>query len=70
MVTEESAGAADRMPAAASTSSAHDGPLILLVEDNPVNREVAVGMLESLGMQNQDGRQRLAGDRGDERLDL
>ena len=24
------------------------GPLILLVEDNPVNREVAVGMLESL----------------------
>ena len=25
------------------------GPTILLVEDNPVNREVAVGMLESLG---------------------
>ncbi len=25
------------------------GPKILLVEDNPVNREVAVGMLESLG---------------------
>ena len=25
------------------------GPRILLVEDNPVNREVAVGMLESLG---------------------
>jgi TMAO reductase system sensor TorS len=25
------------------------GPLILLVEDNPVNREVAVGMLENLG---------------------
>ena len=24
-------------------------PKILLVEDNPVNREVAVGMLESLG---------------------
>ena len=24
-------------------------PRILLVEDNPVNREVAVGMLESLG---------------------
>jgi TMAO reductase system sensor TorS len=25
------------------------GPLVLLVEDNPVNREVAVGMLENLG---------------------
>jgi len=29
------------------------GPLILLVEDNPVNREVAVGMLESLGCRTQ-----------------
>jgi two-component system sensor histidine kinase/response regulator len=34
-------------PASASARSA--GPKILLVEDNPVNREVAVGMLESLG---------------------
>jgi len=40
---------------AGSASAAHGpaartvGPNILLVEDNPVNREVAVGMLESLG---------------------
>jgi len=34
-------------PAAAGARAA--GPRILLVEDNPVNREVAVGMLESLG---------------------
>jgi two-component system, sensor histidine kinase and response regulator len=33
-------------PAASGPST---GPRILLVEDNPVNREVAVGMLESLG---------------------
>jgi CheY-like chemotaxis protein len=33
-------------PAASRPST---GPRILLVEDNPVNREVAVGMLESLG---------------------
>jgi CheY-like chemotaxis protein len=30
-----------------------NGPTILLVEDNPVNREVAVGMLESLGCRTQ-----------------
>jgi CheY-like chemotaxis protein len=42
-------------PPAASASAVHVpaartvGPTILLVEDNPVNREVAVGMLESLG---------------------
>jgi two-component system sensor histidine kinase/response regulator len=35
-------------PAPASSQPAV-GPKILLVEDNPVNREVAVGMLESLG---------------------
>jgi signal transduction histidine kinase/DNA-binding response OmpR family regulator/HPt (histidine-containing phosphotransfer) domain-containing protein len=34
-------GSADDLPA--------DAPLILLVEDHPVNREVALGMLESLG---------------------
>src|SRR5271155_3091376 len=33
-------------PAASRPST---GPRILLVEDNPVNREVAIGMLESLG---------------------
>jgi CheY-like chemotaxis protein len=36
-------------PPAASASVRAGGPKILLVEDNPVNREVAVGMLESLG---------------------
>jgi CheY-like chemotaxis protein len=42
-------------PAAGSVSAVQapaarpEGPSILLVEDNPVNREVAVGMLESLG---------------------
>ena len=43
----ETQGAGDRM----STSA----PRILLVEDNPVNREVAVGMLESLGLQHRSG---------------
>jgi CheY-like chemotaxis protein len=33
----------------ASAAARAAGPKILLVEDNPVNREVAVGMLESLG---------------------
>ena len=47
-------GAAAEAPAAGSAAApaqaARDGgPRILLVEDNPVNREVAVGMLESLG---------------------
>ena len=36
------------LPAAAAAARAFV-PKILLVEDNPVNREVAVGMLESLG---------------------
>jgi two-component system sensor histidine kinase/response regulator len=40
------AGAAFAFPAPAARSL---GPKILLVEDNGVNREVAVGMLESLG---------------------
>jgi signal transduction histidine kinase/CheY-like chemotaxis protein/HPt (histidine-containing phosphotransfer) domain-containing protein len=49
-----SAGSAAGSPAAGSpagsTSAARaGGPKILLVEDNPVNREVAVGMLDSLG---------------------
>ena len=37
--------AAVHVPAAARAA----GPTILLVEDNPVNREVALGLLESLG---------------------
>ena len=40
------AGSAPAAPAAAARAA---GPKILLVEDNPVNREVAVGMLDSLG---------------------
>jgi two-component system sensor histidine kinase/response regulator len=35
--------------AQAAPAAREVGPKILLVEDNPVNREVAVGMLESLG---------------------
>jgi len=48
-------GAAMGAPPAGSAPAVHvpaartAGPTILLVEDNPVNREVAVGMLESLG---------------------
>jgi two-component system, sensor histidine kinase and response regulator len=40
------AGSASAVPASAARAL---GPKILVVEDNPVNREVAVGMLESLG---------------------
>ena len=36
-------------PAGPAPAGRAAGPKILLVEDNPVNREVAVGMLESLG---------------------
>jgi two-component system, sensor histidine kinase len=36
-------------PASAVPSAPPAGPKILLVEDNPVNREVAAGMLQSLG---------------------
>jgi two-component system sensor histidine kinase/response regulator len=44
-------GAAMEPPPAGSAPAASPavGPKILLVEDNPVNREVAAGMLESLG---------------------
>ena len=35
--------------AVAASASRAGGPKILVVEDNPVNREVAIGMLESLG---------------------
>jgi two-component system, sensor histidine kinase and response regulator len=41
--------AAAPMTAAPASAARTAGPRILLVEDNPVNREVAVGMLESLG---------------------
>jgi two-component system, sensor histidine kinase and response regulator len=37
------------VPSASASAARAAGPKILLVEDNPVNREVAVGMLESLG---------------------
>jgi two-component system sensor histidine kinase/response regulator len=36
-------------PGAAPAMDVASAPRILLVEDNPVNREVAIGMLESLG---------------------
>jgi CheY-like chemotaxis protein len=36
-------------PSGVAATAPVTGPKILLVEDNPVNREVAVGMLESLG---------------------
>jgi two-component system, sensor histidine kinase and response regulator len=36
-------------PAAAGAPARAASPKILVVEDNPVNREVAIGMLESLG---------------------
>src|SRR5260221_11354499 len=42
----EDTGIRSALPAAAARAFV---PKILLVEDNPVNREVAVGMLESLG---------------------
>jgi signal transduction histidine kinase/CheY-like chemotaxis protein/HPt (histidine-containing phosphotransfer) domain-containing protein len=45
------APASATLPASAGSAAAARavGPKILLVEDNPVNREVAVGMLENLG---------------------
>jgi len=43
------APAAGSVPAVHASAARAMGPSILLVEDNPVNREVAVGMLESLG---------------------
>ena len=43
------APAAQAASAVAAAGVRAVGPKILLVEDNPVNREVAVGMLESLG---------------------
>jgi two-component system sensor histidine kinase/response regulator len=41
--------AADESTCRAEPAERRPGPRILVVEDNPVNREVAVGMLESLG---------------------
>jgi two-component system sensor histidine kinase/response regulator len=49
--TPVAASADAHEPIAAAVSPTAAGPRILLVEDNPVNREVAVGMLESLGCQ-------------------
>jgi len=43
------APAEESAPTASTSPPRAVGPRILLVEDNPVNREVAVGMLESLG---------------------
>jgi signal transduction histidine kinase/DNA-binding response OmpR family regulator/HPt (histidine-containing phosphotransfer) domain-containing protein len=46
LILEPPPGSASAVPAPAARAA---GPTLLLVEDNPVNREVAVGMLESLG---------------------
>jgi CheY-like chemotaxis protein len=43
------AAAQEQPPRTSRIEPPQSGPRILLVEDNPVNREVAVGMLESLG---------------------
>ncbi len=51
-MTLQCGAAADPLPAGSASPPSGvraAGPRILLVEDNPVNREVAVGMLESLG---------------------
>jgi signal transduction histidine kinase/DNA-binding response OmpR family regulator/HPt (histidine-containing phosphotransfer) domain-containing protein len=52
VMTLQPAGTGDLLqagPSGAAPAARAAGPKILLVEDNPVNREVAVGMLESLG---------------------
>jgi len=49
MTVGSSACMDDPTPEAAEAAAPGGAPSILLVEDNPVNREVAVGMLESLG---------------------
>jgi signal transduction histidine kinase len=46
---EPSAAAGALSAAAAAIRDSMQGPRILLVEDNPVNGEVAIGMLENLG---------------------
>ena len=43
------ASAGESAPAVSAAAARAAGPKILVVEDNPVNREVAVGMLENLG---------------------
>jgi signal transduction histidine kinase/CheY-like chemotaxis protein len=49
MSVEAGAGTENPTPAVAAAGASGGRPMILLVEDNPVNREVAIGMLESLG---------------------
>ncbi|MGO9513752.1 MAG: response regulator [Steroidobacteraceae bacterium] len=49
MTVGSSACTEDAAPEATEAAAPGGAPRILLVEDNPVNREVAVGMLESLG---------------------
>jgi two-component system, sensor histidine kinase and response regulator len=52
VMTQQPTGVIDPVqgvPSGAASDAGAAGPRILLVEDNPVNREVAVAMLESLG---------------------
>jgi two-component system, sensor histidine kinase and response regulator len=49
MTVDAAARPENAPPAVPASSASGGGPLILLVEDNPVNCEVAIGMLESLG---------------------
>ncbi len=48
-MTSPNSAAQEQPPRLSQIEPPQSGPRILLVEDNPVNREVAVGMLESLG---------------------
>ena len=48
-MTAPNPAAQEQPPLTSQIDPSQSGPRILLVEDNPVNREVAAGMLESLG---------------------